>query len=140
MRLPKSLAARIGAVAAVATIAVTGATTAASAATTPAVVHHRIPTTLTIANTLPKGPAGHQVALVAGHLTAGKFNLRHLRVWLLRQGYKGHWYVVKSELTGRTGHVLFWLRVGKHSVNVRLAFRGTKNFAPSVSKINKIPA
>jgi hypothetical protein len=139
MRLPKSLAARIGAVAAVATIAVTGATTAASAATTHVVHDPRIPTTLTIANTLPKGPAGHQIAFVAGHLTAGKYNLRGKRVWLLRQGYKGHWYVVKTELTRRYGHVLFSLHVGKKPVHVRLAFRGTKNFAPSVSKVNTIP-
>ena len=142
MRLPKSLAARIGVVAATAAIAVTGATTAASAASAApapvaAVAHaaHRIPTALTISNTLPK----HKIAIINGHLTAGTYNLRHLRIWLLRKGYKGHWYVAQTRLTERFGHVLFWVHVGKKPVRFRLAFRGTRNFAPSLSSVVTIP-
>ena len=63
MRFPKSLVARIGAVAATAAIAVTGATSAASAATavpaaTATAAHyvHRIPTKLSISNTPAEGP------------------------------------------------------------------------------------
>ena len=114
MRFPKSLVARIGAVAATAAIAVTGATSAASAATaapaaTATAAHyvHRIPTKLAISNTLPKGHYPNRTVLINGHLTAGKYNLRHLRVFLVRRGYKGHWYVVQSQLTAKYGHVLF---------------------------------
>jgi hypothetical protein len=143
MRFPTSLAARVGAVAAAAAIAVTGVTTAASAATAApasiATVAHtaakRIPTTLAISNTLPR----HKTAIINGHLTAGTFNLRHLRVWLLRKGFKGHWYVAQTKLTERFGHVLFWVHVGKNPVKFRLAFRGNRNFAPSLSSVVTIP-
>jgi hypothetical protein len=137
MRFPKSLAARLGAVAAAAAIAITGATTAANAATAaPAVAAHvhRIPTALAISNTLPKGHYPNRTVLITGHLTAGKYNLRHLRVFLVRRGYKGHWYVVQTQLTAKFGHVLFRVHLGKKPASFRLAFLGTKNFAPSVSK------
>jgi len=141
MRFPKSLAARLGAVAAAAAIAVTGATTAANAATAapaaPAVAAHyvhRIPTRLAISNTLPKGHYPNRTVLINGHLTAGKYNLRHLRVVLVRRGYKGRWYVVQTQLTAKFGHVLFRVHLGKKPASFRLAFLGTKNFAPSVSK------
>ncbi len=138
MRFPKSLAARLGAVAAAAAIAVTGATTAANAATVaPAVAAHsvhRIPTALAISSTLPKGHYPNRTVLINGHLTAGKYNLRHLRVFLVRRGYKGHWYVVQTQLTAKFGHVLFRVHLGKKPASFRLAFLGTKNFAPSVSK------
>jgi hypothetical protein len=141
MRLPKSLAARFGAVAATAAIAITGATSAANAATAapaaPATATHyvhRIPTKLAISNTLPKGHFPHRTVLINGHLTAGKYNLRHLRVFLVRRGYKGHWYVVQTQLTEKFGHVLFRVHLGKKATCFRLAFLGTKNFAPSVSK------
>ena len=87
MRLPKSLAARIGAVAATAAIAVTGATAAANAAT--AAPAHRIPTSLAISNSTPRAHLHQTTAIINGHLTAGTYNLRHLRVWLLRQGQIG---------------------------------------------------
>ncbi len=136
MRLPMSLAVRIGAVAATAAIAVTGATAAASASTAAPVT--KIPTTLTISNTTPVAHRHHTNAVIKGHLTAGAFNLRHLRVWLQRQGPKGHWYVVQVKRTRPHGHVLFRVRIGKKSVNFRLVFRGTRNFARSVSAVDTI--
>jgi hypothetical protein len=136
MRLPLSLAARIGAVAATAAIAVTGATAAASAATTAPVT--KIPTTLTISNSKPVAHPHQTTATINGHLTAGTFNLRHLRVWLQRQGPKGHWNVVQTKLTRRHGHVFFRVHIGKKSVNFRLVFRGTRNFARSVSAVDTI--
>jgi hypothetical protein len=144
MRLPMSLAARVGAVAATAAIAVTGATAAASAAAAPASASaaasavHRVPTTLAISNATPKAHPHQTTAIINGHLTAGAYNLRHLRVWLVRQGRKGHWYVVQMKLTQAHGHVLFRVHVGKRAVNFRLVFRGTRNFAPSVSAVDTI--
>lgn len=137
MRLPKSLAIRIGVVAATAAIAVTGATTAASAATA-APAEHRIPTTLTVSNCRPKVHLYQTTAVINGHLTAGTFNLRHEWVWLLRQSRKGFWYVTQAKLTRRYGHVFFLVHIGKSPVNFRLVFRGTRNFARSVSPIDRI--
>src|SRR5260370_12996924 len=98
MRLPTSLAVRLGSVAAAAAIAVTGATAAANAsAAAPAV--QKIPTTLTISNTTPVAHAHQTTATVVGHLTAGAFNLRHLRVFLERLGPKGHWQGKQVKLT-----------------------------------------
>jgi hypothetical protein len=138
MRLPKSLAIRIGAVAATAAIAVTGATSAASASIVTVAVVHRIPTHLTISNTKPTVHLNQTVAVVNGHLTAGRFDLRGVRVGLLRQGAKGHWYVVQTELTRPFGHVLFLVHIGKAAVKFRLVYLGSKNFAPSVSRADVI--
>jgi len=131
-----SLAARIGAVAATAAIAVTGATAAASASTAAPV--SRIPTTLTISNSTPVAHRHHTTSVINGHLTAGTYNLRHLRVWLQRQGPKGHWYVIQTKLTRSHGHVLFRVRIGKNAVSFRLVFRGNRNFAKSVSAVDTI--
>jgi hypothetical protein len=130
MRVPTSLAARIGAVAATAAIAVTGATATANAATVPAV--HKIPTALTIIVAKPvRHP--HQITdLVAGHLRAGRHSLRHLPVWLERRGPKGHWFAVQRELTGRHGNVIFLVHFRK-SITVRLVFRGNRYLAHSRS-------
>jgi hypothetical protein len=136
MRLPTSLAVRIGAVAATAAIAVTGATAAANASTAAPVT--RIPTTLAISNSTPVAHLHHTTAIINGHLTAGTYNLRHLRVFLQRQGPKGHWYVIQIKRTRAHGHVLFRVRIGKKSVNFRLVFRGTRNFARSVSAVDTI--
>jgi hypothetical protein len=147
MRLPNSLAIRIGTITAAAAITVTGATTAASAATTaptaasaasvrPAV--HRIPTKLAIRNSAPKVHLKQVTAVIVGHLTAGKFNLRGQRVWLLRRGPNNTWHVVQSQLTDRWGRALFLVHLGKDPVSFRLGFRGTKNFAPSLSVLDVI--
>lgn len=137
MRLPTSLAVRLGSVAAAAAIAVTGATAAANASTAAPAVH-KIPTTLTISNTKPVAHAHQTTATVAGHLTAGAFNLRHLRVFLERLGPKGHWQVKQMKRTGPHGHVFFRVHIYKKPASFRLVFRGTRNFAKSVSHIDTI--
>lgn len=139
MRLPKSLAVRIGGVAAAAAIAVTGATTVASAATVPvATVAHRIPTRLAVSNTKPVARPHQTTAIINGHLTAGHFDLRHLRVWLERLGPKGKWHVMQAKLTRPFGHVFFRVHVGSKPANFRLVFRGTRNFGLSVSRVDTI--
>jgi hypothetical protein len=136
MRLPKSLAARIGAVAATAAIAVTGATAAASASTAAPVT--KIPTALSIKNTTPVARGRLTTSVINGQLTAGKYDLRHLRVWLQRESPRGHWYVIWTKLTRRHGHVFFRVFIGKKAASFRLVFRGTRNFARSVSAVDKI--
>ena len=137
MRLPKSMAVRIGAVAATAAIAVTGATAAANAATAAPAVH-KIPTTLTISNSTPVAHKHQTTAVINGHLTAGAYNLRHLRVYLERLGLKGRWHVVNSALTRSHGHVFFRVHILKKPASFRLVFRGTRNFAKSVSAVDTI--
>jgi hypothetical protein len=137
MRLPKSLAVRIGGVAAAAAIAVTGATAVATASTAAPAVH-KIPTTLTISNTTPVAHAHQTTATVVGHLTAVGFNLRHLRVWLERLGPHGFWHVKKVKLTRQHGHVFFRVHIFKKPATFRLVFRGTRNFAKSVSLTDTI--
>jgi hypothetical protein len=137
MRLPTSLAVRIGGVAAAAAIAVTGATAVATASTAAPAVQ-KIPTVLTISNTTPVAHAHQTTATVVGHLTAGTYNLRHLRVWLERLGPKGHWQVRQTKLTRPHGHVFFRVHIYKKPATFRLVFRGTRNFAKSVSVIDTI--
>jgi hypothetical protein len=137
MRLPTSLAVRVGGVAAAAAIAVTGATAVATASTAAPAVH-KIPTTLTISNTTPVAHPHQTTATVAGHLTAGNFNLRHLRVYLERLGPKGHWVVKQVKRTRVHGHVFFRVHIYKKPASFRLVFRGTRNFARSVSAIDTI--
>ena len=136
MRLPKSLAVRIGGVAAAAAIAVTGATAAANASTAAPV--QKIPTTLTISNTAPVAHPHQTTATVVGHLTAVGYNLRGKRVWLERLGPKGHWRIAQTKLTRRHGHVFFRVHVFKKPATFRLVFRATRNFAKSVSNTDTI--
>jgi hypothetical protein len=140
MRLPTSMAVRFGAVVAAAAIAVTGASAVASAATVgqasvaPAAHQvHKIPTKLAIWTTAPKVNPHHSLAIIKGHLTAGRFNLRHVRVFLMRKGAGGHWFRAQVKLTDRYGRVFFWVHVGKSPVSFRLVFLGTRNLARSVS-------
>ena len=137
MRLPTSLAVRVGSVAAAAAIAVTGATAAANASSAAPAVQ-KIPTTLTISNTKPVAHPHQTTATVVGHLTAGAFNLRHLRVFLYRLGPKGHWQVKQVKLTRPHGHVFFRVHIYKKPASFRLVFRGTRNFAKSVSVVDTI--
>ncbi len=132
MRVPTSLAARVGAVVAAAAFAVTGATAVASASTAPAAHASRIPTTLTISVAAPVTHKHVITDVVTGQLTAGSYNLRGLPVWLARQGPKGHWHLVRSKLTKRQGYVVFRVAF-KKSATIKLVFRGTKNFARSHS-------
>jgi hypothetical protein len=137
MRLPKSLAVRVGGVVAAAAIAVTGASAAANASTAaPAVV--RIPTTLTISNTPPVAHPHQTTAIVIGHLTAGTYNLRHLLVRLQRLGPKGHWRLAQAKLTRAHGYVFFRVHVFKKPATFRLVFHHTRNFAKSVSDVDTI--
>jgi hypothetical protein len=143
MRLPTSVAIRLGAVAAVAAIAVTGATGAASAATVSTAdgagqAAHRIPTALSVRNSVRIVHPLQITSVIDGHLTAGPFNVRGQRVWLLRRVRAGIWSVVQSKLTGRYGHVLFLVHLGVKPVSFRLVFRGSPNFARSVSAIDAI--
>jgi hypothetical protein len=131
MRIPTSLAARIGAVAAAAAIAVTGATAAASASTAAPAVK-RIPTMLTVSVAKPVAHRHGFTDTVKGHLTAVGYNLHHLPILLERQGPKGHWHVIRRELTGRHGYVAFHVFF-KKSITLRLVFRGNRNLARSTS-------
>lgn len=137
MRLPTSLAVRIGGVAAAAAIAVTGATAVATASTAAPAVH-KIPTHLTISNTTPVAHLHQTTATVVGHLTAGKFNLRHLRVFLERLGPHGFWHVKQVKLTRPHGHVFFRVHIYKKPATFRLVFRGTRNFRRSISVTDTI--
>jgi hypothetical protein len=137
MRLPKSLAVRIGGVAAAAAIAVTGATAAANASTAAPAVN-KIPTTLTISNSTPVAHLHQTTARINGHLTSGSHNLRHLRVWLQRLGPKCHWRVVQTKRTRPYGHVFFRVHIFKKPATFRLVFRGNRNFAKSVSNTDTI--
>lgn len=137
MRLPMSLAVRIGGVAAAAAIAVTGATAVATASTAAPAVH-KIPTTLAISNTTPVAHAHQTTATVVGHLTAGTYNLRHLRVWLERLGPHGFWHVKQVKLTRPHGHVFFRVHIYAKPATFRLVFRGTRNFAKSISVTDTI--
>jgi hypothetical protein len=139
MRLPKSWAARIGVVVAAGAIAVTGATAAANAST-PAAPHvTRIPTTLTISNTTPVlHKNGVTTAIINGHLTAGTFNLRGLKVDLERLGPKGRWHLVQWARTRVHGHVFFRVHIGAKAANFRLVFPHTRNFAKSISLVDTI--
>lgn len=137
MRLPQSLAVRIGGVAAAAAIAVTGATAAANASTAAPAVQ-KIHTTLTISNTKPVAHPHQTTAIINGHLTALGHNLRHLHVWLERLGPKGHWRVTQVKRTRVHGHVFFRVHVFAKPASFRLVFRGTRNFARSVSHVDTI--
>lgn len=141
MRRPASLVVRIGGVAAAAAIAVTGATTVASASIAPVAataVAHRIPTRLAISTTRPADRPHQATAIINGHLTAGRFDLRHLRVWLERLGPKGKWHVMQLKLTRPYGHVFFRVHVGARPANFRLVFPGTPNLDRSVSRVDTI--
>ena len=138
MRLPKSLAVRVGAVAAAAAIAVSGGVAAADAATA-APAHVKVPTALSIANTTPVAHKHQTTAIVFGQLT-GPDNATIVGkvVWLQRQGPKGNWFVVQVRRTGGQGYVHYRVHVGKFAVNFRLVFRGTRNFAPAISSVDTI--
>jgi hypothetical protein len=138
MRLPKSLAVRVGAVCAAAAIGIGGGVAAADAATA-APAHTKVPTALSIANTTPKAHRHVTTAVVYGQLTgpdgstiAGK------RIFLQRQGPKGHWLVVQIGRTHANGWVRFRVHVRKTAANFRLVFRGQRNFAKSVSAVDTI--
>jgi hypothetical protein len=138
MRLPTSLAVRIGGVAAAAAIAVTGATAVATASTAAPAHSGKIPTTLTITNTTPVAHPHQTTATVVGHLTAGTYNLRHLRVWLERLGPHGFWHVKQVKLTRPHGHVFFRVHIFAKPATFRLVFRGTHNFRKSISVTDTI--
>lgn len=143
MRLPTSLAARIGAVVATTAIAVGGATAVASASAgspnaAEAAAIHRIPTHLRIGNTKPVARAHQTTAVVGGHLVAGRYDLRHMWVVLQRLGRYGRWNRVHASLTRVHGYVFFLVHIGSRPATFRLVFRGTPNFGPAVSRIDTI--
>ncbi len=136
MRVSSSLAARFGAVAAAAAIAVTGATAAANASTAAPAVQ-KLATSLSIANKTPVVHRHQTTAWVYGQLTSGTTPLRHLHVWLARKGPNGKWHLVREERSGRNGWVGFRVHMRKTS-SFALVFRGTRNFARSVSSVDQI--
>ncbi len=141
MRLPKSLAARFGAVAAAAAIAVTGATVAATAANAATAAPAKVTTALSIANTTPKAHRHQTTAIVYGQLTAVSTKTSPVRfkpVFLERQGPKGNWFVVQIRKTNHSGWVHFRVHVRKVAASFRLVFRGTPNFAKAVSAVDTI--
>jgi hypothetical protein len=136
MRVSSPLVARFGAVAAAAAIAMTGATAAASASTT----HAKVATALSISESTPVVHPHQITAVVKGQLTApndANAPVSHKVVWLERQGPKGRWHLIRAEFTGRHGWVAFRVHVLK-SGNFRLVFRGTPNFARSVSSAETV--
>ena len=138
MRLPKSLAVRVGAVCAAAAIALGGGVAAADSALA-APAHTKVPTALSIANTTPRLHGHVTRAVVYGQLTGpDSSTIAGKRIFLQRQGPKGHWFVVQIGRTHRNGWVRFHVHVRKAAANFRLVFRGTRNFAKSVSAADTI--
>lgn len=139
MRVSKSLAVRFGAVAATAAIAVSGAAVAANAATAhPAV--HKVATALAISETTPVVHRHVITSIIVGRLTAPNENNAPVRfkvIWLEKQGPKGHWFLIRPELTGRHGQVAFRVLVRK-SGTFRLAYFGSFNFARAVSAVETV--
>lgn len=139
MLVSKSLATRIGAVVAAATIAVSGAA-AANAATTHA-AKTKTPTTLTITagpGHVRKHRYPHTVAWIKGQLTyntSPAVGLPHARVFLKREGAKGHWYVVQIGRTGRFGYVRFRVHALRKGASFELVFRGNRKYAGSKSDV-----
>jgi hypothetical protein len=128
-----SVKARLGAVAAAAAIATTGAV-AASGAADAAVTHPgaRVATALSIKAGKPVALHHFTTARVGGQLTAGTTPIRFKWVLLERQGPRGHWFPIRRELTRVHGWVVFRVFERKTG-SFRLLFRGSPNFAPSVS-------
>jgi hypothetical protein len=138
MRLPKSLAVRVGAVCAAAAIAVGGGVAAAGSALA-APAHTKVPTALSIAN---KPPVLHRhvtTAIVYGQLTGpDNATIAGKRIFLQRQGPKGHWFVVQIGRTHANGWVHFRVHVRKVAASFRLVYRGQRNFARAVSAADTI--
>jgi len=133
MRLPKSLAVRVGAVCAAAAIAVGGGVAAAGSALA-APAHTKVPTALSIANTTPVAHKHQTTAVVYGQLTGpDSSTIAGKRIFLQRQGPKGHWFVVQIGHTHANGWVRFRVHVRKVAASFRLVFRGTWNFARAKS-------
>jgi hypothetical protein len=140
MRVSKSLAARVGAVVATAAIAVSGAAAVANAST-PATAKVKTPTTLVAT----AGPGHirhhrypHTVAWIKGQLTSNTTpagQVSGARVFLKREGRKGHWYVVQIGRTGRLGYVRFRVHGLRKGATFELVFRGNRNFAASKSNV-----
>jgi len=139
MLVSKALAVKIGAGVAAATIAASGAA-AANGATAHA-AKTRTPTTLVAT----AGPGHirhhrypHTVAWIKGHLTSNTTpagQVSGARVFLKREGRRGHWYVVQIRRTGRFGNVFFRVHGLRRGASFKLVFRGNRNFARSKSNV-----
>lgn len=144
MRLPTSLAVRVGAVCAAVAIAAGGGVAAADSALA-APAHVKVPTALSISNTTPVLHRHKTTAVIEGQLTGpDNSTIAGKRIVLQRQGPDGHWRVTQFGWThriGRTrgnGWVRFHVYIGKKAATFRLVFRGTRNFARSVSATDTI--
>lgn len=139
MRVSKSLVARVGTVVAAAAIAVSGVAAASASTAPPATV--KTPTTLVVT----AGPGHvrhhrypHTVAWIKGHLTANTTPARDVsgvRVFLKREGRKGHWFVVQIGRTGRFGNVRFRVHALRKGASFELVFRGNRKLAASKSDV-----
>jgi hypothetical protein len=139
MRVSKSLVARVGTVVAAAAIAVSGVA-AASASTAP---QAKVKTPTTLVATAGPGHVRHHryphtVAWIKGHLTSNTTpagEVSGARVFLKREGRKGHWFVVQIGRTGRFGNVRFRVHALRKGASFELVFRGNRNFAASKSNV-----
>jgi hypothetical protein len=127
-----SVKARLGAVAAAAAIATTGAMAASGVADATVTHPARVATALSIKAGKPVALRHVTTARVGGRLTSGTSPIRFKPVWLERQGPHGHWFPIRREFTGVHGWVVFRVFERKTG-SFRLLFRGSPNFAPSVS-------
>jgi hypothetical protein len=138
MHLPKSLAIRVGSVCAAAAIAVGGGVAAADSALA-APAHTKVPTALSIANKTPVAHRHQTTAIVYGQLTGpDSSTIAGKRIFLQRLGPKGHWRVEQIARTHANGWVHFRVHIYKKAASFRLVFRGTRNFAKSVSSADTI--
>lgn len=138
MRLPKSLAVRVGAVCAAAAIAVGGGVAAADSALA-APAHTKVPTALSITNSTPVAHKHQTTAIVKGQLTGpDSSTIAGKRIFLQRLGPKGHWRVVQIGRSHANGWVRFRVHIYKKAASFRLVFRGQRNFARSVSPVDTI--
>jgi hypothetical protein len=127
-----TMAARFGALAAAAAIVVGGGAVAAGAST--AAPAAKLPTALSIQAGTPKTHKHFTSDVIKGQLTSNGTPIRFKPVWLAKQGPKGHWHLVRRELSHRNGWVRFLVRT-RRTANYALVFRGSPNFHRSHSAV-----
>ena len=140
--LSKTLAVKAGTVVATAGLAIGGVAATANAATA-----HKVKEITYLHATVgpthinKKHPFG--AARITGQLTGVGTpapQISNQRILLERENASGRWVVVQHATTGRHGYVRFLVhRVAKGATFV-LVFRGSKNFAPSISNVIVITA
>jgi hypothetical protein len=142
MLVTKTLAAKAGSVVAIAGLAVGGVAATASAATTHKVKEQTVLTAKVgpthINKRHPYG-AAHFTGQLTGVGTPAP-QITGQRVLLEREGKAGHWNIVQHARTGRHGYVRFLVHHVAKGATFKLVFRGSRNFAASVSNVIEISA